>query len=34
MGEARREALRVDFDSHIKLKFQGATVTSRAGTVQ
>ena len=33
MGEARKEALRVDFDSHIKLEFHGATVTSDAGLV-
>jgi len=25
MGEARKEALRVDFDSQIKLEFHGAT---------
>ena len=33
MGEARKEALRVDFDSHIKLEFHGASVTSDAGLV-
>ena len=31
MGEARRDALRVDFDSRIKLQFHGASVTSDAG---
>ena len=33
MGEARKEALRVDFDSLIKLEFHGAAVTSDAGLV-
>ena len=33
MGEARREALRVGFDSQIKLEFHGAAVTSDAGLV-
>jgi hypothetical protein len=33
MGEARKEALRVDFDSQIKLEFHGAAVTSDAGLV-
>ena len=33
MGEARKEALRVDFDSQIKLEFRGAAVTSDAGLV-
>ena len=33
MGEARKDALRVDFDSQIKLEFQGAAVTSDAGLV-
>ena len=33
MGEARREALRVDFDSQIKLEFHGAAITSDAGLV-
>jgi len=33
MGEARKEALRVDFDSQIKLEFHGANVTSDAGLV-
>ena len=33
MGEARKEALRVDFDSQIKLEFHGASVTSDAGLV-
>jgi len=33
MGEARKEALRVDFDSPIKLEFHGASVTSDAGLV-
>ena len=31
MGEARRDALRVDFDSSIKLEFHGARVSSDAG---
>ncbi len=33
MGEARREALRVDFDRQIKLEFHGAAITSDAGLV-
>jgi len=33
MGEARREALRIDFDSQIKLEFHGAAVASGAGLV-
>ena len=33
MGEARKEALRVDFDRQIKLEFHGASVTSDAGLV-
>ena len=33
MGEARKEALRVDFDSQIKLEFNGAAVTSDAGLI-
>ncbi len=33
MGEARREALRVDFDRQIKLEFHGAAITSDAGWV-
>ena len=33
MGEARKEALRIDFDSQIKLEFHGASVTSDAGLV-
>jgi hypothetical protein len=33
MGEARREALRVDFDSQIKLEFHGTAITSDAGLV-
>ena len=31
MGEARRDALRVDFDGSIKLEFHGARVSSDAG---
>ena len=31
MGDARKDALRVEFDSRIKLEFHGATVTSDAG---
>jgi len=31
MGEARKEALRVDFDSRLKLEFHGAKITSDAG---
>ena len=30
MGDARKDALRVEFDSRIKLEFHGATVTSYA----
>ena len=33
MGEARKEALRVGFDSQIKLEFHGDAVTSDAGLV-
>ena len=33
MGEARAKALRVGFDSQIKLEFHGAAVTSDAGLV-
>jgi hypothetical protein len=33
MGEARTEALRVDFDSRIKLEFHGADITSDAGLI-
>jgi len=33
MGEARKEALRVHFDSQVKLEFHGAAVTSDAGLV-
>jgi hypothetical protein len=33
MGEARKEALRLAFDSQIKLEFHGAAVTSDAGLV-
>ncbi len=33
MGEARREALRVDFDRSIKLEFHGAKVSSDGGLV-
>ena len=33
MGDARKEALRVVFDSRIKLEFHGAAVTSDAGLV-
>ena len=33
MGEARKEALRVGFDSQIKLEFHGAAITSDAGLV-
>jgi len=31
MGEAGRDALRVDFDRTVKLEFHGATVSSYAG---
>jgi len=31
MGEVRKEALRVHFDSQIKLEFHGSAVTSDAG---
>ena len=33
MGDACKDALRVEFDSRIKLEFHGATVTSDAGLV-
>ena len=33
MGDARKDALRVEFDRRIKLEFHGATVTSDAGLV-
>ena len=33
MGDTRKEALRVEFDSRIKLEFHGAAVTSDAGLV-
>ncbi|HUW83800.1 MAG TPA: hypothetical protein VMZ31_13510 [Phycisphaerae bacterium] len=33
MGEVRKAALRVDFDSRIELKFHSAAVTSYAGLV-
>ncbi len=33
MGETRKEALRLGFDSQIKLEFHGASVTSDAGLV-
>ncbi len=31
MGEARKDALRVDFDRSIKLEFHGATISSNGG---
>jgi hypothetical protein len=31
MGDSQIDALRVDFDRHIKLAFHGSTVTSDAG---
>jgi len=31
MGEGKRDALRVEFDSQIRLEFHGANVTSDAG---
>ena len=31
MGEGKREPLRVQFDSRVRLEFHGATVTSDAG---
>ena len=31
MGDSQHDALRVDFDRHIKLEFHGSTVTSDAG---
>jgi len=31
MGEAGKDALRVDFDRRVKLAFHGATVSSDAG---
>ena len=33
MGDARKEALRVDLDSQIKLEFHGAAITPDAGLV-
>ena len=33
MGDGRKDALRVGFDSRIKLEFQGAAITSDAGLV-
>ena len=33
MGDARKDALRVEFDSRIKLEFHSAAVTSDAGLV-
>lgn len=31
MGASKKQALRVTFDSRLKLEFHGATVTSDAG---
>ncbi len=31
MGEARKDALRVNFDNPLKLEFRGARITSDAG---
>ena len=31
MGEARKDALRLDFDRRVKLEFHGTKVTSDAG---
>ena len=31
MGEAKKRALRVDFDRQLKLEFHGAKITSDAG---
>jgi hypothetical protein len=31
MGDSQKDALRVDFDRHIKQEFHGSTVTSDAG---
>ena len=33
MGDARKDALQVKFDSRIKLEFHGAAVTSDAGLI-
>ncbi len=33
MGDARKDELRVEFDSRIKLEFHGAAVTSDAGLI-
>ena len=33
MGDAHKDALRVEFDNRIKLEFYGAAVTSDAGLV-
>jgi hypothetical protein len=32
MGDSQKEALRVDFDHHIKLEFHGSTVGTGRGT--
>ena len=31
MGEARKDALRVDFDRSVKLEFHGSTISSDGG---
>ena len=34
MGEARKDALRIDFDRSIKLEFHGSTLSSDAETIK